>query len=85
MFQVAAPNGDTYPLTEAPFFGPEYLRIIAIGRGGGRPQVGAYDERSGRGGSVYATQIVDDADAMPLNNNAFTRTRGSHTVISGIR
>ena len=64
VFQVVAPNGDTYPVTEAPFFGPEYLRIIAIGRGGGRPQVGAYDERSGRGGPVYATQIVDDADAM---------------------
>ncbi len=64
VFQVSAPNGETYPVTEAPFFGPEYLRIIAIGRGGGRPQVGAYDERTGRGGPVYATQIVDDADAM---------------------
>ena len=64
VFQVSAPNGDTYPVTESPFFGPEYLRIIAIGRGGGRPQVGAYDERSGRGGPVYATQIVDDIDSM---------------------
>ena len=64
VFQVSAPNGGTYPVTESPFFGPEYLRIIAIGRGGGRPQVGAYDERSGRGGPVYATQIVSDADAM---------------------
>ena len=26
--------------------------------------MGAYDERTGRGGPVYATQIVDDADAM---------------------
>lgn len=64
VFEVAAPNGDSYPVTEAPFLGPEYLRIIAIGRGGGRPQVGAYDESTGRGGPVYATQIVDDADAM---------------------
>lgn len=64
VFQVSAPNGDTYPVTEAPFYGPEYLRIIAIGRGGGRPQVGAYNEATGRGGPVYATQIVDDADAM---------------------
>ena len=64
VFQVSAPNGDSYPVTEAPFFGPEYLRIIAIGRGGGRPQVGAYDKRTGRGGPVYATQIVPDADAM---------------------
>lgn len=64
VFQVSAPNGDTYPVTEAPFFGPEYLRIIAIGRGGGRPQVGAYNEATGRGGPVYATQIVDDANAM---------------------
>ena len=63
-FIVTAPNGDTYPVREAPFYGPEYLRIIAIGRGGGRPQVGAYDESTGRGGPVYATQIVDDADAM---------------------
>lgn len=64
VFQVSAPNGDVYPVTEAPFFGPEYLRIIAIGRGGGRPQVGSYNEATGRGGPVYATQIVDDADAM---------------------
>lgn len=64
VFQVTAPNGDVYPVTEAPFFGPEYLRIIAIGRGGGRPQVGSYNEATGRGGPVYATQIVDDADAM---------------------
>ena len=64
VFQVAAPNGDTYPVTEAPFYGPEYLRIIAIGRGGGRPQVGSYNEETGRGGPVYATQIVPDADAM---------------------
>ena len=26
--------------------------------------MGAYDERSGRGGPVYATQIVDDIDSM---------------------
>jgi len=64
VFQITAPNGDVYPVTEAPFFGPEYLRIIAIGRGGGRPQVGSYNEATGRGGPVYATQIVDDADAM---------------------
>ena len=64
VFQVSAPNGDSYPVTESPFFGPEYLRIIAIGRGGDRPQVGAYDETTGRGGPVYATQIVPDADAM---------------------
>lgn len=64
VFQVSAPNGDSYPVSEAPFFGPEYLRIIAIGRGGGRPQVGAYNEETGRGGPVYATQIVPDADAM---------------------
>lgn len=64
VFQVTAPNGDSYPVSEAPFFGPEYLRIIAIGRGGGRPQVGAYNEATGRGGPVYATQIVPDADAM---------------------
>ncbi|NKB43170.1 MAG: hypothetical protein GKS03_02710 [Alphaproteobacteria bacterium] len=64
VFQVSAPNGETYPVTEAPFFGPEYLRIIAIGRGGGRPQVGSYNEATGRGGPVYATQIVPDADAM---------------------
>jgi len=62
VFQISAPNGDSYPVTEAPFFGPEYLRIIAIGRGSGRPQVGAYDERTGRGGPVYATQIVPDAN-----------------------
>ncbi|MEQ8735358.1 MAG: VOC family protein [Rhodospirillaceae bacterium] len=63
-FQVTAPNGDSYPVTEAPFFGPEYLRIIAIGRGGNRPQVGVYNTDTGRGGPAYATQIVDDADAM---------------------
>ncbi len=63
-FQVTAPNGDVYPVREAPFFGPEYLRIIAIGRGGGRPQVGVFDDATGRGGPVYATQIVEDADAM---------------------
>ena len=64
VFQVSAPNGDSYPVSEAPFYGPEYLRIIAIGRGGGRPQVGSYNEETGRGGPVYATQIVPDADAM---------------------
>ena len=64
VFQVSAPNGDSYPVTEAPFYGPEYLRIIAIGRGGGRPQVGSYNQATGRGGPVYATQIVPDADAM---------------------
>jgi catechol 2,3-dioxygenase-like lactoylglutathione lyase family enzyme len=63
-FQVSAPNGETYPVREAPFFGPGYLRIIAIGRGGGRPQVGVFDPDTGRGGPVYATQIVEDADAM---------------------
>lgn len=64
VFQVSAPSGETYPVSEAPFYGPEYLRIIAIGRGGGRPQVGVYNEKTGRGGPAYATQIVPDADAM---------------------
>ena len=63
-FQVTAPNGDSYPVREAPFYGPEYLRIIAIGRGGGRPQVGVYNAETGQGGPAYATQIVGDADAM---------------------
>ena len=64
VFQVAAPDGGSYAVHEAAFFGPESLRVIAISRKGGLPQVGVYDPESQRGGPVYATQIVPDADAM---------------------
>lgn len=64
VFDVAAPDGSRYPVHESAFFGPEYLRVIAISRKGGLPQVGVYDEETGRGGPVYATQIVPDMDAM---------------------
>ena len=63
-FQVAAPDGATYAVNESAFFGPEFLRVIVISRKGGLPQVGVYDEASGRGGPAYATQIVPDIDAM---------------------
>ncbi len=63
-FQVAAPGGGSYNVNESAFFGPEYLRVIAISRKGGLPQVGVFDEVSGRGGPAYATQIVPDIDAM---------------------
>jgi hypothetical protein len=63
-FQVVAPDGDSYSVNESAFYGPEYLRVIAISRKGGLPQVGVFDEASGRGGPAYATQIVPDIDAM---------------------
>jgi catechol 2,3-dioxygenase-like lactoylglutathione lyase family enzyme len=64
VFDVARPDGSTYPVHESAFFGPEYLRIIAISRKEGMPQVGSFDPASGRGGPAYATQIVPDANAM---------------------
>jgi len=64
VFDVARPDGSTYPVHESAFYGPEFLRIIAISRKGGMAQVGVYDAASGRGGPAYATQIVEDAHAM---------------------
>lgn len=64
VFDVAAPTGDSYAVHESAFYAPEHLRIIAISRKGGLPQVGVYDERTGKGGPVYATQIVPDMEAM---------------------
>jgi catechol 2,3-dioxygenase-like lactoylglutathione lyase family enzyme len=64
VFDVARPDGSTYPVHESSFYGPEFLRTILISRKGGMAQVGVYDAASGRGGPVYAAQIVEDADAM---------------------
>ncbi len=64
IFQVARNDGSTYEVRESSVFGPEFLRMIVISRKDGMPQVGSYNEATGRGGPAYATQIVPDADAM---------------------
>ncbi len=64
VFPVARPDGGAYPVHEAAFYGPEFLRVIAISRKGGMPQVGVYDAATNRGGPVYATQILEQADPM---------------------
>ena len=64
IFNVSAPDGNNYEVRESAFFGPEYLRVIAISRKGGLPQVGVFDPKSGRGGPVYATQIVPNIDEI---------------------
>jgi hypothetical protein len=64
VFPVSRPDGGAYPVHEAAFYGPEFLRVIAISRKGGMPQVGVYDTATNRGGPVYATQILEQADPM---------------------
>ena len=64
VFSIVAPGGRKYSVHEAAFYGPEHLRVIAISRKGGLPQVGVYDTETGRGGPVYATQIVPDMESM---------------------
>ena len=64
VFDVTAPNGRVYNVHEATFLGPEFMRVIAISRKGGLPQVGIFDAVTQRGGPAYATQIVPDIDAM---------------------
>ncbi|MEE8307840.1 MAG: VOC family protein [Gammaproteobacteria bacterium] len=64
VFDVTAPNGSVYNVHEATFLGPEFMRVIAISRKGGLPQVGIFDAVTARGGPAYATQIVPDIDAM---------------------
>ncbi len=65
-FPLKAADGTGYDVLEATFNGPEYLRSIAISRGGGMAQVGTVDPDTGRGGPAYATQVLADAgmDAM---------------------
>jgi catechol 2,3-dioxygenase-like lactoylglutathione lyase family enzyme len=65
-FPLKASDGTAYDVLEATFNGPEFLRSIAISRGGGMAQVGTVDPDTGRGGPAYATQVLADAgmDAM---------------------
>lgn len=65
-FPLKAGDGTAYDVREATFNGPEYLRSIAISRGGGMAQVGAVDPATGRGGPAYATQVLRDADMDPM-------------------
>lgn len=57
-FPLKASDGTAYDVREATFNGPEFLRSIAISRGGGMAQVGQVDPDTGRGGPAYATQIL---------------------------
>ncbi|MDX2224706.1 MAG: VOC family protein [Rhodospirillaceae bacterium] len=65
-FPLKASDGSNYEVQEATFNGPEFLRAIAISRGGGMAQVGDMDPATGRGGPAYATQVLaeDGMDAM---------------------
>lgn len=64
VFEVTAPNGTAYNVHESTFLGPEFMRVIAISRKSGLPQVGIFDSATQRGGPAYATQIVPDIEAM---------------------
>lgn len=70
-FPLKTSDGLAYDVKEATFNGPEFLRSIAISRGGGLAQVGGVDPATGRGGPAYATQVLRD-DAMDAVIGFFT-------------
>ncbi|MCB2106575.1 MAG: hypothetical protein KDE14_02690 [Rhodobacteraceae bacterium] len=65
-FPLKASDGSAYEVQEATFNGPEYLRAIAISRGGGMAQVGDVDPATGRGGPAYATQVLTAEGMDPM-------------------
>jgi len=61
-FPLKASDGTGYEVREATFNGPEFLRSIAISRGGGMAQLGQVDPGTGRGGPAYATLVLSKSE-----------------------
>jgi len=63
-YELQLRDGTPYPITEASYEIPDATRLVLLSRGGGLPQNGSVDTRTGLGGPAYSSLIVEDAAAM---------------------
>lgn len=63
-YRVPRTDGNTYPIEETIFNGPDFVHAVGIHRGEGMTQLGPIDRESGYGGSAYSAVMVEDSDAM---------------------
>jgi catechol 2,3-dioxygenase-like lactoylglutathione lyase family enzyme len=58
-YALPRPDGTSYGIHETIFKGPDFIHAVLISRRDGMPQLGPVDTRTGRGGPVYSTQIIE--------------------------
>jgi hypothetical protein len=63
-YKAQRPDGSDYTIHEASWYGPSFIRAIAVSRKDGMAPVGPMDPATGMGGPSYSSQILIELDPM---------------------